>query len=179
MGGGILAPNTNTFLKSAQNSPFFDTLYDLFQEKNLHIWEGLFFTFFDTKTKKRLKYHIIKKKKNVFSKIVLDIFCRLKTTWSIVNLKKSLDLVIGWWPFFLGYFIMSQVLSNQDSDVLTIILSCLKGMLCEILSPLYVAHFYWFRAMVVRSFWFFKGRLSTILTFTLRNCFTDALTCIS
>ncbi len=77
------------FFKSAYNSWLFDTLYDPFQEKKIHLSEGPILTFINTKTQKKIETP--QNKENAFSKIVLDIFCRSKTTWSVVNLKKSLD----------------------------------------------------------------------------------------
>ncbi len=62
-----------------------------FKKKNFHLSEGSLVKFCDTKTQKRYKRHKIKK--SAFSKIVLDIFCRSITTWSIVNLKNHWTLV--------------------------------------------------------------------------------------
>jgi hypothetical protein len=59
--------------------------------KKFNLSEGPFFIFFDSKTKKERN---VKNKENTFSKILFDIFCQSKNTWSIVNLKNHWTLTV-------------------------------------------------------------------------------------
>ncbi len=61
-----------------------------FSRKKISLQKGRLSDFWH-KNRKQEKHH--KVKKNAFSKIVLDIFCQSKTTWSIVNLKNHWTLV--------------------------------------------------------------------------------------
>jgi hypothetical protein len=51
--GGILSLWQVCFFDISIKFLIFDTLYDPFQEKKIHLSEGIFFKFCDTKTEKR------------------------------------------------------------------------------------------------------------------------------
>jgi hypothetical protein len=76
--GGHFVTKTSFFFKSVKNSGFFDTLYNLFQEKKFSPLRRADFKIYQHKNRKKMKHHKIKK--NAFSKIVLDIFYRSKST---------------------------------------------------------------------------------------------------
>jgi hypothetical protein len=50
---GILSLRQVCFFEISFNSRFFDTLYDLFQEKNFHLSEEPILKYINTKTEKR------------------------------------------------------------------------------------------------------------------------------
>jgi hypothetical protein len=92
--GGILSlRQVYFFFISIKILDFFYTLYDLFPEKKISLLERAIFQIFWHKNRKRKKLNRNKIKKNSFSKIILEIFCRSKTTWSIVNLKNHWTLL--------------------------------------------------------------------------------------
>jgi hypothetical protein len=77
--GGHFVTKTSLLFKSVYNSQFVDTLYDLFQEKIFSPFRRADVKIYQYKNQKKDR-NTIKYKKNAFSKIVSDIFCRSKTT---------------------------------------------------------------------------------------------------
>ncbi len=106
-GGHFVTKTSLPFWNQFKIQDFLIPYVTYFKEKNVHLSEEQILKFINTKIEKRQKHHKIKK--NAFSKIVLDIFCRSKTTWSIVNLKNH-------WTLFRNLLI-SQVIFITDNKI--------------------------------------------------------------